>query len=38
MHLLVLGGGDEAGSSFGLIDGSIAMDLGAPWLLLGLGP
>ena len=35
VHLLVLGGGDEARGGFGLIDRPVAVDLRAPRLLLG---
>src|SRR5271165_4649873 len=39
MHLLVLWGGDEPRRRLGLVNRPIAMDLGAPRLLLGgLGP
>src|SRR5262249_59769946 len=38
MHLLVLGGGDEAGCRFRLVNQPIAMDLGTARLRLGLRP
>src|SRR5712671_2601465 len=38
MHLLVLGGGDEARGSLLLVDRSVAADLGTPRLRLGSRP
>src|SRR5260370_23182782 len=38
VHLLVLGGGDEARGSLLLVDRSVAANLGTPRLRLGGGP